>query len=141
MVANCSYQTIECRDKWRFFSSCSFCGQRDTHCAWSKNWSDMLQSLKTCYESDISHTVIRLRFIDRLPDVLVCGIDDSGFPLNLQNLEKWQYTWKTWNFVNFTFKNPGTIVWNLENWVGFLYSNFGILSWGWNNAKPSKLLK
>ena len=47
----------------------------------------MLQSLKTCYESDISHTVVRLRFIDRLPDVLVCGIDDSRFPLNLQNLK------------------------------------------------------
>ena len=37
----------------------------------------------TSYESDVSHTVIHLRFIDRPPDVFVCDIDDLGFPLNL----------------------------------------------------------
>ena len=27
----------------------------------------------------------------------------TGFPLDLENLEKWKYTWKTWawNFENF----------------------------------------
>ena len=28
----------------------------------------------------------------------VIGSQISGFPLDLENLEKWEYTWKTWKY-------------------------------------------
>ena len=28
----------------------------------------------------------------------IVPITKTGFPLNLENLEKWEYTWKTWKY-------------------------------------------
>ena len=38
-----------------------------------------------------------------------------GFPLDLENLEKWEYTWKTWKYHEILKK----MLWNLEKLGGY----------------------
>lgn len=60
----------------------------------------------------------------------------QGFQPNLENLEKWQYPWKTWENSVICNENHRKMVWNLGKGHD---SDF--LSWDWHNAEPSKFLK
>ena len=50
-----------------------------------------IQLISNCWEQKHVKNFSRVYFVC----ILVLW---SGFPLDLENLEKWEYTWKTWKY-------------------------------------------
>ena len=64
----------------------------------------------------------------------------TGFPLDLENLEKWEYTWKTWKYHGIL----KTLINIMEKWHETWKNLVATKNWPWlpwNNTKFTKLLK